>query len=86
MVPPTFGRLYVCALENEPVVLSVFKNPLLPLNWILPLLLTANLVVPLAEASMRSPLLLLFTMRLPLLPMPPLIKSGAFGEETLEPI
>src|SRR4051812_43680180 len=58
-----------------------------PEKTILPRLLTVNSVVPLAEAVIRSPEFLLFTMRAALLPMPALMYSGASGvAETAEPI
>src|SRR5271155_5502359 len=75
-VPPVVGKVYVCALvAAEERVENAADCP--PAKTRLPPLVTSNLVVPLAEASMISPLLDWLTMNAPLLPIPPLTDNGA---------
>ena len=59
------------------VPLLVMVRPLILPPRMSPAVVTWNLVVPDAEASMRSPELVLLIINAPLLPMPPEIESGA---------
>src|SRR5271170_4601310 len=75
-VPPVTGKVKVWL---EVALLFRVENAAdcPPAKTRLPPLVTSNLVVPLAEASMISPLLDWLTMNAPLLPIPPLTDNGA---------
>jgi len=60
-----------------PLIVLLVAAVIPPLKVSAPVLLTVNLVVPDAEAVIKSPLLVLFTIKDALLPMPPLTERTA---------
>ena len=83
--PDSLGRVYVRSCVNV-ARSNVPKNvEVLSPNTSSPVLATLNLVVPEELAAIKSPAFVLFTISDALLPMPPLIDSGA-GVLVLDPM